>query len=112
MKKADEVTPASVPDVVKAEVPVPVIPAVSPEIQKAEMEQDFKKALDAAIAPLTAELTTLKKANEDLAAKLESYAAETIQKSGIYMLNVDRNGTPRLTNAGAVALQTEGQVKQ
>jgi len=95
----------------KAEVP-PTPPEDKTVILKAEMEQDFKKAIDAALSPVLTEIETLKKANLDLAEKLEAYANETIQKSGILLMpNVDSEGKPVLGNAGAVALQMQGKVK-
>lgn len=110
VKRVEKTTPpkGATEGVVKAGPPTP---AFDPVIIKAEMEQDFQKALTAAIAPITTEIDALKKANKDLAEKLESYATETIQKSGIYLLNVDHKGQPVLTNAGAIAAQTEGKVK-
>jgi hypothetical protein len=80
-------------------------------ITKAEMEQDFKKALDAALAPVNAEIDALKKANTDLvkantdlAAKLEVWGNETIVKSGIQFtyLEKDHEGKATLSNAGAI----------
>lgn len=110
--KADETKePIEEKKVEKAEIPA-VPPAVVETITKAEMEQDFKKAIDIAIAPVLTEIETLKKANLDLAAKLEAYALETIEKSGIRLMpNVDSEGKPVLGNAGAVALQMQGKVK-
>lgn len=72
------------------------------EIQKAQMEQEFKKALDTALAPVIAEIDTLKKANTDLAAKIEEYGNQEIVKSGpIVMFQTDSKEKRPLGNAGA-----------
>jgi hypothetical protein len=93
----------------KAEVPPPVPAEDKTVLTKAEMEQDFKKALDAALAPVLAEIDTLKKANVELAAKLEEYAESPVTKAGIILtqLNVDHQGNPILGNAGAMAAATK-----
>jgi len=93
----------------KAEVPPPVPAEDKTVLTKAEMEQDFKKALDTALAPVLAEIETLKKANVDLSAKLEEYAESPVTKAGLILtqLNVDREGNPVLGNAGAMAAATK-----
>lgn len=103
--KADEEPPEEKKEVEKAEVPPPVPVVTAPEVKKAEMEQDFQKALDAAISPLKAEIEALKKANTDLAAKVDSYGNEAITKAGIVLsaLPTKADGTPVLGNAGAMA---------
>lgn len=84
------------------ELPPPT-PAVT-TITKAEMEQDFQKALDAALTPIRTELDEVKKA-------LEGYANDPIVKSGLrlqlFPLNVDNDGKPILGNAGAMAAATQ-----
>ncbi len=103
----------------KAETPVPDeagkedTPDPAP-VQKATMEQDFQKALDAAISPLKGEIETLKKALADTNAKLEAYGEEPMQKAGIriFPLNVDHEGKPIMGNAGAIAEASKQAVKQ
>ena len=98
----------------KAEVPPPTPGEDKTALVKAEMEQDFKKALDAAIAPVLTEVENLKKANKELADKLEAYGNETIEKSGIQVISPflkDRDGKQQIGNAGACALQSQGPVK-
>jgi hypothetical protein len=67
---------------------------------KAQMEQDFKKALDAAIAPLQLQLTAL-------AAEVQKIGDEPLLKAGIYLkeLQIDKDGKPELGNAGMLAAQ-------
>jgi hypothetical protein len=114
-KEVEKTSPpkGAINPIVKADLPpAPPAPVIDTSIIKAEMEQDFQKAITAAVAPLTTEIETLKKANKELSDKLEAWGNETIVKSGIYMLNVDqKTGNPVLTNAGAVAQQTYGKVK-
>jgi hypothetical protein len=78
-------------------------PAPSLDVIKAEMEQDFKKALDAAIEPLQKQIT-------DLNAKLEAFGDETLTKSGplVYIeQTVDHEGKPIMGNAGALHQATK-----
>jgi hypothetical protein len=81
-------------------------------VQKAQMEQDFQKALDTALALRDKKIEDLEKALKDTSDKLEAYANETIQKSGFYLLTTDNEGKPILGNAGAIAAQTQGSVNK
>jgi hypothetical protein len=69
-------------------------------VKKAAMEQDFQKALDAAIAPLQLQITAL-------AAEVQRIGDEPLLKAGIYLkeLQIDKEGKPELGNAGALAEQ-------
>ncbi len=70
------------------------------EVTKAAMEQDFQKALDAAIAPLRTEIDLLK-------AEVQKIGDEPLLKAGIYLkeLQVDKDGQPEKGNAGMIAEQ-------
>jgi len=70
------------------------------KVEKAAMEQDFQKALDAAIAPLQLQITAL-------AAEVQRIGDEPLLKAGIYLkeLQIDKDGKPELGNAGMIAAQ-------
>lgn len=74
----------------------PPAPPATPVITKAEMEQDFQKALDAALAPIHQQIA-------DLTKKLEEYGDQPITKAVVLVQNVDHEGKPVLGNAGALA---------
>jgi len=76
-------------------------------ITKAAMEQDFQKALDAAISPLRAELDLLK-------AEVQKIGDEPLFKAGYRLteLTVDHEGKPEMGNAGALAAQRKKNQKQ
>jgi len=96
-KAEDTKEPDVVKDVMKADAP-PSPSAPGLDVLKAEMEQDFKKALDAALAPMQKQIT-------DLNAKLEAFGDETLTKSGPIVVieqTVDHEGKPVLGNAGAL----------
>ena len=69
-------------------------------VKKAAMEQDFQKALTAAIAPLQDKITALE-------TELKRIGEEPLFKAGIRIteLNVDKDGKPELGNAGMLAAQ-------
>jgi len=86
----------------KAEAP-PAPPAPAPVIEKAAMEQDFQKALDAALAPIHQQIAELNR-------KLEEYGDQPITKAVVLVQNVDHDGKPVLGNAGALAeMSKKGQ---
>jgi hypothetical protein len=68
------------------------------DLIKAQMEQDFKKALDVALAPIHQQIA-------DLTKKLEEYGDQPVQKAVVLMQTVDNDGHPVLGNAGALAEQ-------
>ena len=68
------------------------------EVKKAAMEQDFQKALAAAVAPLQAQITIL-------AQEVQKIGDQPLYKSGVLFetLQTDKDGKPEMGNAGAQA---------
>jgi len=64
------------------------------------MEQEFQKALTAAIAPLNDKITALE-------AEVKRLGDEPLFKAGVKIteLNVDKDGNPEMGNAGMLAAQ-------
>lgn len=90
----------------KAETP-PAIPAEDKtDLIKAQMEQEFQKALNAAIAPLQDKIVALE-------AEVKKLGDEPLYKAGILLnpLNVDATGKPEMGNAAAHAAIRKKQQK-
>jgi len=81
----------------KAETPAPVEDAT---LQKAAMEQEFQKALNAAIAPLNDKITALE-------TEIKRLGDEPLYKSGYRLteLIADKDGKTELGNAGMLDAQ-------
>jgi hypothetical protein len=90
----------------KAEVPPPTPAEDKTALIKAEMEQEFQKALDAKIAPLQEQIDFLK-------AEVQKLGDEPLYKSGILLnpLTTDAEGKPEMGNAAALAAQRKKQQK-
>ena len=90
----------------KAEVPPPTPAEDKTVLIKAEMEQEFQKALDAKIAPLQLQITALE-------AEIKKLGDEPLYKSGILLnpLTVKQDGTPEMGNAAAHAAIRKKQQK-
>jgi hypothetical protein len=73
-------------------------------VKKAAMEQDFQKALDAAVAPLQLQLNAL-------AGQVQQLGDQPMFKSGLYLqtLTSDQNGSEVLGNAGALSKSLKNQ---
>jgi len=91
----------------KAEVPPPAPTTGDTEkLVKAAMEQEFQKALNAAIAPLQDKITTLE-------AEVKRLGDEPLYKSGLMIdvLHVDDENKPVMGNAAAHAMVRKKQQK-
>ena len=73
-------------------------------VKKAAMEQDFQKALDAAVAPLQLQINAL-------ATEVKKLGDEPLYKSGLLLetMKIKEDGTPELGNAGAHAAMKKRQ---
>jgi hypothetical protein len=73
-------------------------------VHKAAMEQDFQKALDAAVAPLQLQITAL-------AVEVKKLGDEPLYKSGLLLetLQVNAEGKPEMGNAAAHAAMRKKQ---
>jgi hypothetical protein len=68
------------------------------------MEQDFQKALTDAVAPLQAQINAL-------TSQVQKLGDEPLYKSGLMITKITEEGTPEMSNAGALAAQRKKSQK-